>query len=227
MSDKLISAKSKLEKLSKKISWHEDRIAKLESSLSELTDKDRIFWTNCDLEIARGEYDTAKKNFDKYAKYVSKIEAKEKEWEEKSNIPLIFVDFKNSLIDSWNKYDKEERDRILSQGTDYYILSNGESDWRKYDKYNKMVSLTDERIEEDNEKAAVSIISSLIERVKAKVGEIKDFSHLHVANANEWTDGGVAINGYVEGDKGKVEVKSILAGGQIQRLHYRTLVHLF
>lgn len=59
----------------------------------------------------------------------------------------------------------------------------------------------------------------LIERVTKVVGEIKDASGLHFG----YDDG---INGIIIGNKGKAKVHCVMAGGwNIQRFHYRVLVH--
>ena len=60
----------------------------------------------------------------------------------------------------------------------------------------------------------------LIHTVMEKAGNIIDASHLYIGDNGD-------INGYIVGDKGKVEVRTISAGGyNIQRFHYRVLVRL-
>jgi len=75
-----------------------------------------------------------------------------------------------------------------------------------YEKLDKALSKEVENRRED-----------LIKRVEKKAGTIRDASGLYFS--------GVDINGYIIGEKAKVEVRTITAGGyNIQRLHYRVLV---
>lgn len=68
------------------------------------------------------------------------------------------------------------------------------------------------------------MIINLVIRVNKKVGTVQSYDNLYVADANSYNEG-VALNGYVIGEKGRAEVKSISAGGyNIQRLHIRTIV---
>lgn len=58
----------------------------------------------------------------------------------------------------------------------------------------------------------------LIASIEKKTGTIQDASHLYVADSGE-------INGYIIGDKARVNVNTIYAGGyNIQCLHFRTLI---
>ena len=60
----------------------------------------------------------------------------------------------------------------------------------------------------------------LVLRITEKSGEIVDASGLHISNSGQ-------INGLVTGTKNTVSVETIPAGGyNIQRFHYRTLVHI-
>ena len=62
--------------------------------------------------------------------------------------------------------------------------------------------------------------NDFVNRITEKAGNILDASNLKIA-------GNGAINGVVQGDKSKVKVETISAGGyNIQRLHYRILVNI-
>ena len=62
--------------------------------------------------------------------------------------------------------------------------------------------------------------NDFVNRITEKAGNILDVSNLKIA-------GNGAINGFVQGDKNKVKVETISAGGyNIQRLHYRILVNI-
>lgn len=76
----------------------------------------------------------------------------------------------------------------------------------------------DEYLNEVLDKEVENKKASLIKRIEKKAGKIVDAGMLYIAS-----DGN--INGNVEGEKAKVRVETILAGGyNIQKLHYRVLV---
>jgi vacuolar-type H+-ATPase subunit I/STV1 len=86
-----------------------------------------------------------------------------------------------------------------------------------YSFVDKYRTATDEEIRKDAEQYADGYIMNLINRVTKYIGEITDFSNLYLT--------GPAINGIVIGERGKVRVETILAGGyNIQCLHNRVLV---
>ena len=59
----------------------------------------------------------------------------------------------------------------------------------------------------------------MIEQVTDKIGEITDASNLSIGAKGE-------LNGFITGEKGTVKIETIGAGGyNIQRFHFRTLVH--
>lgn len=96
------------------------------------------------------------------------------------------------------------------------------------DKYNK--SIIDEviRFRSNNQyfidkctKQSLTLFSNLLNKVSSKVGNIIDLSDLTTTTGNNE----IVLNGIVTGENGKVEVRSILAGGHgVQRLHIRTLI---
>lgn len=67
-------------------------------------------------------------------------------------------------------------------------------------------------------KRSLKKILGLKEKIYTKAGNILDFTHIYSGVDGE-------LNGFVVGDKGRFEVRTIYAGGyNIQRLHYRTLI---
>jgi len=59
----------------------------------------------------------------------------------------------------------------------------------------------------------------IIERTNAIIGQITDASNLYIGNNGE-------LNGYIIGTNGRAKVETIGAGGyNIQRFHFRTLIH--
>ena len=72
------------------------------------------------------------------------------------------------------------------------------------------------RLEKDYEYEATRKYNKFIEDCEFYVGEILDVSNLSVGNKGD-------LNGFVVGTKGKAEVETISACGEVQRFHYRTL----
>lgn len=83
-------------------------------------------------------------------------------------------------------------------------------------------NMSDEDIHKQNLEDGKRIILDLVNRVTKITGPITSWSGLHLTQGN---GGWSVLNGIVEGEDGRAEVKSILASGPIQRLHIRTLVH--
>lgn len=82
--------------------------------------------------------------------------------------------------------------------------------------YTKM---TDEQIDKQVEADKQAKIFMLNARVEKITGKITNADNLKVSEKGDLT-------GYIEGEKGKAQVQTILAGGwNIQCYHYRTLVH--
>lgn len=83
-------------------------------------------------------------------------------------------------------------------------------------------NMSDEDIHKQNLEDGKRIILDLVNRVTKITGPITSWSGLHLTQGN---GGWSVLNGIVDGEDGKAEVETILAGGYaIQRLHCRTLV---
>lgn len=150
--------------------------------------------------------------------YKSKIQEQEKKENDLQEVKELFNDFIVGIVNRWNEYDINKRDIIESE---YKQLSSKEF----FKKYNSsdyyFMDKTNEQIEKDNQKSADTLIYNMITRVKEKIGKIIDYSGLYIDSAIE----GMAINGVIIGENGKVRIESIIAGGyNIQRLHVRVLV---
>lgn len=79
--------------------------------------------------------------------------------------------------------------------------------------------MTDEQINKQVEADKQAKIFMLNARVEKITGKITNADNLRVSEKGDLT-------GYIEGEKGKAQVQTILAGGwNIQCYHYRTLVH--
>ena len=137
-----------------------------------------------------------------------------------TDMPDILKGLKEELVERWDKWDIERRDRIQS---DYRELDYKEFS-RKYTHADVMFKgKSDEQIHDDNVQSAENLIIDLIYRVRKITGEITDWSNIC---ASAGTGGFTVLNGTVIGKEGIACVESITAGGyNIQRLHIRVLVH--
>ncbi len=135
-------------------------------------------------------------------------------------LPEVLKGLQAELVDRWDKWDTERRDKIKA---DYYELDYKEFS-RSYNHADKMFRLkSDEQIHNDNVKSAEDLIIDLIYRVRSITGEITDWNNIR---ATAGTGGFTVLNGTVVGKEGIACVESITAGGyNIQRLHIRVLVH--
>ena len=137
-----------------------------------------------------------------------------------TDIPDVLKGLKDELVERWDKWDIERRDRIQSdyRELDYKKFS------RKYTHADVMFKgKSDEQIHDDNVQSAENLIIDLIYRVCNITGEITDWSDIR---ASVGTGGFTVLNGTVIGKEGIARVESITAGGyNIQRLHIRVLVH--
>ena len=87
-------------------------------------------------------------------------------------------------------------------------ISNGYGKW------------DDQKLNKVLDKDVQNKYNKFIAQIQEKAGNIVDVSMLHIGPKGD-------INGYVTGDKNKVHVETIMAGGyNIQILHYRTLVNI-
>lgn len=137
-----------------------------------------------------------------------------------TDMPDILKGLKEELVERWDKWDIERRDRIQS---DYRELDYKEFS-RKYTHADVMFKgKSDEQIHDNNVQSAENLIIDLIYRVRKITGEITDWSNIC---ASAGTGGFTVLNGTVIGKEGIACVESITAGGyNIQRLHIRVLVY--
>lgn len=208
---------AKIEKAKKSIARLQAVIAKNEAKIAKHGEE---FEYVCAVNIAKEDLGRKEREL---SRLLEQLEAAATEEAKKAlfeaELPECLIGFRSRLVESWDAHDKAERDAIVEQG-DAYWQQNGGS----YGDYIRTVELTDETIHDRNFKDATKMASNLIKRVEKAVGKVRSYSHLYLANGN-WLEGGSALNGFVEGENGRCEVRSILAGGyNIQRLHVRVLV---
>lgn len=116
-------------------------------------------------------------------------------------------DYKAKGYKSWESYSATrdiEKSFLRTWGFVYNYLNMSE----------KTIDM--ERLERDYKYEADRKYNKFIEDAEFYVGEITDTSDLSVGRKGD-------LNGWVTGKKGKAEVETISACGEIQRFHYRTL----
>lgn len=192
------------------------------------------YWMFCDLDdqlegIKRTQEAIAEKKA-----LVAKYEVQLQEAEEKENLiertfPAVLKDFQNEVVRFWDKWDMNRKESLKKE-YDKMRAENAVKAYKEFIKkytyttYKFMVYTTAEEIHRDNVKASERLLINLWNRVKEITGEATDWSDLHLTNGNEWE--GCVVNGLVIGTDGTARVETIGAGGwNIQRFHYRTLVH--
>lgn len=227
---RLENAKAKLEKAEKGLQRKLEQLKKLESHKANgtLPKKYQVpefkgqaeRWLDYDIQFAKDEVKEAEKKVSEAAEKVEQLTAKVEqlkgENEDLKAIPEALVRLQNELENSWNKNSFYWRDLYRSEykKMDYkqFVTEYG------YHAYKERY-LTDEQIKRKNKVAAQSYIIDLVNRVKAKVGTITDYSGIQLDS------NGKSLNGTVKGTNGSAYVETIIAGGwNIQRLHLRTLV---
>lgn len=175
----------------------------------------------------RHDLEEAKETLEKYRKQLIVVSDKENTL---SEMPEVLVEFKNYLIEKWDKYDEWKKAEIKKE---YKEAEKGDlkhyrdATWEMRKKwgvnYYSFMHLTSEQIHNQNVKDAERLILNLINRTIEISGKITDCKGLCLDQDNS---GFTIINGQVIGEKGKARVESILAGGyNIQRLHVRVLVN--
>lgn len=192
-----------------------------------------VIWTWED--AVRSVNDSKKKEPEEQKKYegwVEKYNMALKFAKDVDEMPEIFKEVIKLLANEWTAWDINDRERMIkikSKLPEYkYGMSKEERDayYKAYNDFRKAFPVSreyelrqpDENLYKKNEDEATMYAKDLVHRIKDKVGEITNLEHIHFV--------GKALNGYVEGTLGSVRLETITAGGyNIQRLHYRVLVH--
>ena len=79
--------------------------------------------------------------------------------------------------------------------------------------------LDEAKIAKDLDNDADAMYDDIIERTNREVGTIVDASGLSIGEKGD-------LNGFIVGERGTAKVTTIGAGGwNIQRFHFRTLIH--
>ena len=168
------------------------------------------------------------------AKYEKQLAAEEAKEETLANMPEVLKEFRENLINRWDKYDEWKKEQIKKESDEAYKLVREKSAWDEYRQarrdirnkwganWEEFMYLTSAQIHKANVTAADTLVLNLLERTCDLTGKITDCAGLRIDYDNQ---GYSIINGLVIGEKGKARVESIGAGGyNIQRYHIRVLV---
>jgi hypothetical protein len=185
------------------------------------TGNHEAYWLACEYQDKLSDMKNSQKNL---------IKAQEiaKNWDDKYNkqlelerhyqfeMPEAFKTLKDILVDNWTKFDLEEQEQYYKKykelGYRVFIQRYSRNRWDYLRSHNE------QSFREDNEKAAENWILDLYNRIKRETGEIVTWNNITVTPKG--------LNGYVKGKLGAVNVETIMAGGyNIQRLHYRVILH--
>lgn len=168
----------------------------------------------------------------KYEGWVEKYNMALKFAKDVDEMPEIFKKVIGLLATEWTAWDMDSKQRMKKWKAELpayrYGMTKEEraeytkahNDFRRTFPISREHELnqSEEVLYKKNEDEATAYAKDLVHRIKDRVGEITNLEHIHFA--------GKALNGIVEGTLGSVRLETIMAGGyNIQRLHYRVLVH--
>lgn len=227
---KMEAAQAKVEKIKKTIERHEKGA---EKKLAVLTKNGWLpnpslyrgasydaYWAACEYESKLDDIKTATRKLADAEKVVQNWQAKYEKARAQENkiettLPEILKEMRDQLTKIWTKADIEKRTEMRQVKSELdYMAFRKEYSFAEEESLNK----TDEQFEMQNRKEAELWVWDLYNRVIAEVGEVTDFSGIRFR--------GKALNGFVRGTKGAVNVETILAGGyNIQKLHMRVILH--
>ena len=195
------------------------------------------YWTFCDLDDAEEGIKRTEKAIQEKLEMLKKykeqlLEALEKE-AERERFPEIFDQYRDVVVADWDAWDARRKERLRKE----YDALLADDDlpsvrWKKKSAFMQkngahsieFMRSSAEETHKENVQSAERLLTNLWTRVKEIVGTATDWSGLVIRMGNEYE--GAVINGWVNGTDGKAVVETISAGGwNIQKFHYRTLVH--
>lgn len=241
-----------IEFLQKRIAGKEKEIAKIEKKIERILkakasnwennpyyyDENDLKWANKDLENAKASLETYREEL---AEATAKAESRDVKvileflegWKAQSRKFYIdsvehylearaeFYRIDKELCNTLNSTrDREERNRIRTQMRN--AQANFRNEWGWIEPYIEFKAINLEKLDKDLKAEAERKYDFIIERTVAITGTITDASNLYIGKD------GYELNGFIIGENGKAKVQTIGAGGwNIQRFHFRTLVHRF
>ena len=124
------------------------------------------------------------------------------------------------MYERWFQYDLDRKAQLRES---YRLVEErgleGHREWMK--KYKtagyQFMHKSDDELKKINKDAAKAHVLDIYRRIYEKTGEIIDYSNVTLQ--------GHALNGLFIGKTGKVIAETIIAGGEVQRLHNRCILH--
>lgn len=241
-----------IEFIQKRIAGKEKEVAKLEKKIERILKAKASNWENNpyyynenDLKWASKDLESAKAGLEKYRADLAEATAKAESRDVKIILEFLegwkaqsrkfYMDSVDRYIEARTEFyradkelcelcnrtkDREERNKIRSQMRS--VKANFSNEWGWIAPYIERNAINLEKLDKDLKAEAERKYDFIIERTVAITGTITDASNLHIG------EDGFELNGFIIGENGKAKVQTIGAGGwNIQRFHFRTLVHRF
>ena len=232
-------ALKKVEKLEKKL----ERIRKVEAQNWE--DPNPYYYSEYDLKCTLRELEDAKTSLSKYQAELQTMIEKANSRDVKAIIDFLvmwkehvyawYVEQYDKYVIAKNKYyaesseythwwnyerRKSSPEEIKQRDMEHRQLRKDfQEKWNYMEPYAERNGLNTEKLQKDLENEANAKYDDIIERTNKLIGQITDASYLTVGGKGD-------LNGIIEGERGKVTVNTIGAGGyNIQCYHFRTLIH--
>lgn len=189
-----------------------------QSNLVNLTNEQYLL--TMDYRTALEDLTTSQKKeqelLDKYNKATKAYEVAKIKENKLSELPECFKQTIEYLTTEWTKSDIALKEHLKNE----FTALGMDAFYKQYSspKYSFYRRGTEEDFKKVNGKNAKDLITDLINRVTKVVGSITDLSDIQFK--------GNSLNGFVSGEQGRCRIETIVAGGyNIQKLHYRVLVH--
>lgn len=172
-----------------------------------------------DIERLSKEIPELEYKLDNLKSNLAQIELKETEY---NKFPELFTKLQLELVDVWDKWDKERVEKLTEEYRELGYKEFSKKHHMHWSAIDELLHTNDETIHNKNLEDAKNLIINLYERVKKITGEVTNWNNIYLTQG---AHGFAVLNGFVEGKEGKCNVESIIAGGEVQRLHIRVLVH--
>lgn len=221
--ERIENATAKIEKKENTILKKSALIEKKTAQTEKETDENEKRYLLCeiryleeDIKRLNKEIESLKATIEKYNKQMDAASEKENIL---SAIPAEFNLLKEQLVKSWDEFDKERREVYRNE---YHEVGYKEFFKKRNGADYELIRTSDEEIHKKNTKDAELMILDLYNRIHDITGTVTSWKRIRAEMGNAFP----VLTGIVEGEKGKANVETVLAGGyNIQRLHVRTLVH--
>lgn len=183
-----------------------------------------VCWLIFDIESLKDDIERNEREIPEIEAMIDKYKAMLAGEEEKENflknMPSIMQQLEQELYERWLEYDLKRKAQLRES----YRLAEekgleGHREWMK--KYKtagyQFMHKSDAELMKINKDAAKDHVIDIYRRIYEKTGDIIDYSNVTLQ--------GHALNGLFIGKLGKVVAETIIAGGEVQRLHNRCILH--